>query len=64
MEQEIQKICEQFEKGAIESINNVELLELKGKKINYCLIGDNMASIGIEKTMVYEYAYNLGKSIS
>ena len=31
------KLCEQFEKGAIESLNNVELLELKGKKINYCL---------------------------
>ena len=31
------KICEQFAKGAIESLNNVELLELKGKKINYCL---------------------------
>ena len=26
------KLCEQFEKGAIESLNNVELLELKGKK--------------------------------
>lgn len=31
------KLCEQFEKGAKESLNNVELLELKGKKINYCL---------------------------
>lgn len=31
------KLCEQFEKGAIESLNNVSLLELKGKKINYCL---------------------------
>lgn len=30
-------LCEQFEKGAQESSNNVELLELKGKKINYCL---------------------------
>ena len=31
------KLCEQFEKGAKDSLNNVELLELKGKKINYCL---------------------------
>ena len=31
------KLCEQFEKGANESSNSVELLELKGKKINYCL---------------------------
>lgn len=31
------KLCEQFEKGAKESLNNVDLLELKGKKINYCL---------------------------
>ena len=31
------KLCKQFEKGAIESSNNVELLELRGKKINYCL---------------------------
>ena len=31
------RLCEQFEKGAKESLNNVELLELKGKKINYCL---------------------------
>lgn len=31
------KICEQFEKGALESLNKVELLELKGKKINFCL---------------------------
>ena len=31
------KLCKQFEKWAIESLNKVELLELKGKKINYCL---------------------------
>ena len=31
------KLCEQFEKGTKDSLNNVELLELKGKKINYCL---------------------------
>ena len=31
------KLCAQFKKQAIESLNNVELLELKGKKINYCL---------------------------
>jgi len=31
------KLCEQFEKGAKESLNNVVLLELRGKKINYCL---------------------------
>lgn len=31
------KLCEQFEKGTVESLNNVELLELKGKKINFCL---------------------------
>ena len=31
------KLCEQFEGGAKESLNNVELIELKGKKINYCL---------------------------
>ena len=31
------KLCEQFEKGATEASNNVELLELRGKKINYCL---------------------------
>lgn len=31
------KLCEQFERGAKESLNNVELLGLKGKKINYCL---------------------------
>ena len=31
------KLCKQFEKGAKESSNKVELLELKGKKINYCL---------------------------
>ena len=35
--QNTKKLCEQFEKGAIESLNNVELLELRGKKINYCL---------------------------
>ena len=58
------KLCEQFEKGTKDSLNNVELLELKGKKINYCLIGDNMASIGIEKTMVYEYAYNLNLKVA
>lgn len=26
------KLCEQFEKGTKDSLNNVELLELKGKK--------------------------------
>lgn len=31
------KLCEQFKKGAIDSSNSVELLELKDKKINYCL---------------------------
>lgn len=31
------KLCEQFAKGAKEASNNVELLELKGKKINFCL---------------------------
>ena len=31
------KLCEQFAKGAKEASNNVELLELKNKKINYCL---------------------------
>lgn len=31
------KLCEQFERGAKETLNNVELLELKGKKINFCL---------------------------
>ena len=31
------KLCEQFKKGAQESLNNVELLELKGKNLNYCL---------------------------
>lgn len=30
-------LCDQFKKGAEESENSVELLELKGKKINYCL---------------------------
>lgn len=27
------KLCERFEKGAKDSLNNVELLELKGKKL-------------------------------
>lgn len=31
------KLCEQFKKGAEESQNSVELLELKQKKINFCL---------------------------
>ena len=31
------KLCDQFAKGATESLNNVEILELRGKKINYCL---------------------------
>lgn len=31
------KLCEQFKKGALEAQNNVELLELRGKKINNCL---------------------------
>ena len=31
------KLCEQFAEGAKASSNNVELLELRGKKINYCL---------------------------
>lgn len=35
--QNTKKLCEQFEKGAKESNNNVELLELRGKKINFCL---------------------------
>lgn len=30
------KLCGQFKKGVEESLNNVELIELKGKK-NYCL---------------------------
>lgn len=35
------KLCEQFKKGSIESSNNVELLELEGKKINYCFSKSN-----------------------
>lgn len=35
--QHTKKLCKQFEKGAKESLNKVELLELKGKNINYCL---------------------------
>ena len=31
------KLCEQFKNGAEESQNSVELLELKQKKINFCL---------------------------
>lgn len=31
------KPCEQFKKWALEAQNNVELLELRGKKINSCL---------------------------
>lgn len=34
--QNTKKLCEQFKKGAEESLNHVELIELKGKKINYC----------------------------
>ena len=30
-------LCEQFQKGASFGGNNVELLELKGKRINFCL---------------------------
>ena len=38
MVQNIQKnYVSSLKKGAIESLNNVELLELRGKKINYCL---------------------------
>ena len=38
MGQEIQRnYVNNLKKGAIESLNNVELLELKCKKINYCL---------------------------
>lgn len=33
--QNTKKLCEQFKKGAEESLNHVELIELKGKKINY-----------------------------
>ncbi len=31
------KLCEQFKKGAEDAQNSVELIELKGKKLNYCL---------------------------
>ena len=31
------KLCERFEKGAKKSLNDVELLELRNKKINYCI---------------------------
>lgn len=31
------KLCEEFEKGAKKSLNEVELLELRNKKINYCI---------------------------
>ena len=52
------KLCEQFAKVAIESLNNVELLELKGKKINYCL-GCNtcqkMKTLVYIKTMYQKY---------
>lgn len=37
---------------------------LKGAKEKNIIIGDNMASMEIEKTKAYQEAYNLGKGIN